>query len=65
MNEEMVKRLLETKNKDEIIDILEEKEKLLENLDLWDGRVINHVLKITNMTYEELKEEVCPTDILI
>ena len=65
MNEDMVKRLLNTKNRDEVIDILKENNKLLRDFSLWDERVIKHVMEMDNLTYDELKELVSPIDILI
>lgn len=62
MDENMVERLLKCKTKNETIPILKENEELLINISLWHESVIKHVMKITGMDYEELKQEVSPID---
>lgn len=65
MGEEMVQRILLQNTKEDILEVLMEKEELSEDLSLWDERVIKHVMKVYNITFEELQDLVKPIEKLI
>lgn len=61
MNDKLIEKLLKSTTEEEFFKILvndlslnEEQE---ENIDLWDKRVVEHCMKLTNLSYEELKKE--------
>lgn len=54
MNKELINRLLKTKTLTEfMIEILKEETQYMVERDLWDGKVIEHLLKLSDMTLEE------------
>ncbi len=59
MDKKMIEKLLQTQNENDFFDIIDVElaEKIAENITLWDKKVVEHCLKLTGMTYEELKKE--------
>lgn len=63
MNEELVKKLLDTKTTEEFDDILyNEKKDYDHDITLWDNNeVIEHCLELFDLTYEQFKWGFNPT----
>lgn len=56
MNEKLVKKLLNTKNEDDFCKVLiSQKVEYDMHRELWDERVIEHFMKIFNVTREEFE----------
>ena len=59
MSNELIEKLLKAETEGEFFEILDNDESLNEeqdeNIDLWDKRVVEHCMKLTNLSYEELK----------
>ena len=58
MNEELVEKLLNTKNEDDFCKVLiSQKVEYDMHRELWDERVIEHFIKIFNVTREEFEKK--------
>lgn len=61
MSNELIEKLLKAETEEQFFEILDNDESLNEeqdeNIDLWDKSVVEHCMKLTNLSYEELKNE--------
>lgn len=58
MNKELVKKLLNTKNKEEFLEILTSQDEEYElHKELWDKKVIQHFLELFDMTKEDFDKQ--------
>jgi hypothetical protein len=67
MSEETIKILLSTGTEEDFFETLTDETglllkeqlsgKVIENVDLWDKKVVEHCLKLTGISYEKLKKE--------
>lgn len=58
MSKELVKKLLNTKNEDEFIDILMSQDIEYDIYrELWDDEVIKHFMKLFNLSIEEFEKQ--------
>ena len=58
MNKELVKKLLNTKNKEDFLKILTSQDEEYElHQDLWDKKVIQHFLKLFDMTKKDFDKQ--------
>lgn len=56
MNKNLIEKLLKTTTEDEFMEIiLKQPEDFEHNRDLWDDKVIEHLLKISDLTKEEFE----------
>lgn len=58
MNKELIKKLLNTKTKEDFLEILISQDEEYElHKDLWDEKVIQHFLKLFDMTKEDFDKQ--------
>lgn len=58
MNKELIKKLLNTKTKEDFLEILNSQDEEYElHKDLWDEKVIQHFLKLFDMTKEDFDKQ--------
>ena len=58
MNKKIIEKLLKTETKEEFLKILTSQDEEYElHKELWDKEVINHFLKLFNMTKEEFNNQ--------
>ncbi len=58
MNKKIIEKLLKTETKEEFLKILTSQDEEYElHKELWDKEVINHFLKLFNMTKEEFNKQ--------
>jgi len=66
MSSELIKKLLDTKTEEDFFETLTDdtgtfisealNEEIIDNIDLWDKRVVKHCMKLTGLSYDKLKE---------
>lgn len=66
MNNELIKKLLNTNSEEDFFETLTDdtgtfigealNEEIIDNIDLWDKRVVKHYMKLTGLSYDKLKE---------
>ena len=68
MNNRTIEKLLMTKTADEFFETISDDtgilidetltEDIIENIDMWDKKVLEHCLNLTGFSYEQLKEQI-------